>query len=474
MHMLLPVALWMAAASGQDCSPQETVTFTAEMPAAADIVGAKLAVDGSFAIAGAPNDDELAGNAGAAYIFERVVTADGSADWVQRAKLFAPDGDTEDRFSREGVTISGDTVAVAALRHDGQCPGVNNCDSGAVYVFRRGPDGTWPLEAKVEPDDAEIYARFGASLHLQGDTLVVGRIADHSPATNAGSVYVFERTGTVWTQQAKIQPLDTAGGLRFGTSVAIDGDRIAVGAMESFIGPGAVYVFERIGDDWVEQARLTAPDGVDDDRLGGRVSFGRSADRSMIVTGAVFHAALAEDSGAAYVFTLDDGSWGFEQKFAEGDSDPFHDNFGDELVAGDDRLYVCTDRDDTLGANTGTVYGYERTGGREPWTLQSMVFPADVMHSDSFGIAVALDGNVLLVTREGANRVPSSGGAIIAFIADPCSCPDPTGDGTVGITDFLAVLAAWGPCVSCAADFDDDGFVGITDLLMLLAAWGPC
>ncbi len=78
------------------------------------------------------------------------------------------------------------------------------------------------------------------------------------------------------------------------------------------------------------------------------------------------------------------------------------------------------------------------------------------------------------MTREGANRVPSSGGAIVAFIADPCACPDPTGDGTVGITDFLAVLAAWGPCVSCAADFDDDGFVGITDLLMLLAAWGPC
>jgi len=57
----------------------------------------------------------------------------------------------------------------------------------------------------------------------------------------------------------------------------------------------------------------------------------------------------------------------------------------------------------------------------------------------------------------------------------PALCPaDLDGDGTVGVSDLLALLASWGPCKGCPADLDGNGNVGVPDLLALLANWGPC
>lgn len=71
--------------------------------------------------------------------------------------------------------------------------------------------------------------------------------------------------------------------------------------------------------------------------------------------------------------------------------------------------------------------------------------------------------------------VPDGANDILVNLIVPTPCPtDIDDDRTTGIADFLALLAAWGPCLGCAADTDDDNIVGINDLLALLAGWGPC
>src|SRR5262249_47009168 len=145
------------------------------------------------------------------------------------------------------VSLSGDTAAVGA--------------GGSAYVFVRGGTG-WTLQQKLTPRDIALEEGFGSTLAVAGDTLVVGAFqASLGGLEHSGAVEVFERSGSTWKRATTLTPSDAADHDAFGSSVAISGDTILVGAIQyDFddipfvpVGPGAAYVFARHGSGWFEQ-----------------------------------------------------------------------------------------------------------------------------------------------------------------------------------------------------------------------------
>ena len=140
------------------------------------------------------------------------------------AKLTASDAAADDVFGNGFVSISGDTAVVGAYLNDDA-----GTDSGSAYVFVR--NGTsWTQQAKLTASDAAAGDQFGFAVSISGDTAVVGAFGNDDAGSNSGSAYVFVRSGTSWTQQAKLTASDAAAGDGFGVPVSISGDTAVVGA----------------------------------------------------------------------------------------------------------------------------------------------------------------------------------------------------------------------------------------------------
>ncbi len=258
--------------------------LTASDAASGNKFGYSVTIASDMVIVGAP----FANSIGAAYVFVRSGTT-----WTQQAKLTASDAAT---FGNS-VAIYVDTAVIGAYR--------TGNDVGAAYVFVRSGT-TWTQQAKLTASDGAAYDWFGNSVTIDGDTVIVGAyIQNYSGLTNAGSAYVFVRSGTTWSQQAKLTASDAGAGDYFGNSVALQGNTAIVGApfahysSPTVSGPGYVYVFNRSGTTWTQQTRLAANDGASHDLLGMSVGF----DSGIAIAGALLDDTSAgTDAGSAYIF----------------------------------------------------------------------------------------------------------------------------------------------------------------------------
>ena len=212
----------------------------------------------------------------------------------QIAKLLASDGAANDNFGIT-VSLSGDTALVGAW--DG---GFNGSGFGDAYVFTRS-GGSWSQQAKLTASDAAAYDEFGGAVFLSGDTALVGAYKDDDNGTDSGSVYVFVRSGSSWSQQAKLSASDGAASDNFGTSVSLSGDTAIVGANQDDddgLNSGSAYVFTRSGSSWSQQAKLTASDGAFSDLFGVSVSV--SSDTALV--GSYYDDDGGSAAGSAYIF----------------------------------------------------------------------------------------------------------------------------------------------------------------------------
>jgi hypothetical protein len=178
-------------------------------------------------------------------------TNDGGVEYLQRAKLTAGDGAADDVFGYS-VSIDGDTVVIGAYLDDDK-----GSDSGSAYVFTRdtagNPTSGWTQVAKLTAGDGAVADRFGYSVSIDGDTVVIGAYWDDDKGDKSGSAYVFTRVTageltSNWTQVDKLTAGDGAAGDRFGTSVSIGGDTMVVGAYlddDKEDNSGSAYVFTR-------------------------------------------------------------------------------------------------------------------------------------------------------------------------------------------------------------------------------------
>ena len=251
-----------------------------------------------YAIIGAPGDDEAAENAGAAYIY-----AFNSPHWQQEVKLTAADAGERDAFGSV-VSIDGTTAVVGAPADDDA-----GSNSGAVYVFVRDANG-WKQHAKLVPKESAKLDAFGDAVELQANTLIVGATGHtHGGTRFAGAVFVFVRDGDTWREQAKLTAEDAGAGDQFGVSVGIEDDTIIVGSKkhdpDGIKDAGAAYIFQRDGNTWKQQAKLTAPKKRNGDHFGTGVA----TSRNIAIVGAPLREEGAPSAGAAYSFVNDDGVW---------------------------------------------------------------------------------------------------------------------------------------------------------------------
>jgi len=324
----------------------ETAKLTASDGAAGDEFGWSVAIAGDTIVVGATGDDADNGqDSGSVYVFTRTGTT-----WTQQAKLTASDGAAYDYFGWS-VAIAGDTIVVGAYWDDD-----NGSDSGSAYVFTR-TGITWNEQSKLTASDGAAYDYFGWSVAIAGDTIVVGASLDNENGIDSGSAYVFTRTGTTWTEQAKLMASDGDSFDEFGFSVAIAGDTIAVGAIfgdnDNGSNSGSASVYMRTGTTWTQQAKLSASDGAASDQFGYSVAI----EGDTIVVGG--NPVDIGNSGSAYIFTRTGVTW--TQQFQLTVSDATLDNgFGFSVAIDVDAIVVGADNaDNDNGADSGSAYVYD-------------------------------------------------------------------------------------------------------------------
>jgi hypothetical protein len=324
--------------------------------------GYSVAVYGSTALVGAL--DNLSGS-GAAYVF----TSSGGT-WSQEAELTAADSAPGDRFAL--VALSGSTALVGAP--------AKNTGTGAAYVFVLPSQ-----QAKLTAADAAANDRFGVSVAVSGSTAVVGAYGKN---TGAGAAYVFTRSGSTWTQRAKLTATGVAAGDYFGYSVAVSGSTVVVGAPATSPNTGAAYVFTGSGSTWTQRAKLTATGGAPGDRFGYAVALSGS----VAVIGAT---GSNSNTGAAYVFTGSGSTWTQQAKLTAADG-AAGDYFGYAVALSGSTALVGAP-----GKSTSTGAAYVYAGSGSSWPQQAELTASDPATTAYFGWSVALSGSTAVVGAPG-------------------------------------------------------------------------
>jgi len=335
--------------SGTTWTEQAKLTTT---DAASNAIGDAVALSGDTAVLGARFVDGVGKTyAGAAYVFVRSGTT-----WTQQAKLVHPTPAAFDYFGTS-VAVSGDTVLVGSPRTDSSGLG----DSGAAYVFVR-TGTTWTKQAELLAGDIRIQGQFGSSVALDGNEAVIGAPWQWSSgfSPRSGEVYVFSRSGTTWTQTASLQAADGATDDYLGTSVAFFGNLLVAGAPgvdlpAAKTAAGAAYLFARSGSTWTQAAKLTAPDAAKDDGFGTAVS---AASDTVAIAAPGADLPSKTEAGAVYLFTNGAGSWALRTKLVASDAAAAQ-SFGYGLSLSDDTLVVGASGSAIAGktsAGAGYVY----------------------------------------------------------------------------------------------------------------------
>ena len=390
--------------------------------------GYALAMSGDAMVSGVAREDSsstgvngnmfsiAADEAGAAMVYRRT-----GATWALEAYLKASNTEAHDEFGG-AVAIDGDTIAIGAAYEDSSGHGVNGAqnnnnsiDSGAVYVFRRS-GGVWAQEAYVKPPTAVPGWRFGRSVALAGDNLIVAAL---DPTNNAyGATYTYRRTGTTWSFD---------GSLSDGLVVAASGDLAVVGAPSDVpsdpIG-GSARVFRRGAGGWTEEAKL------EDDLPGGneRGLFGFDlavSGDTVAVVQVLSRYDYPTNNGFAvvHVFRNTVTGWVREARFepARPEANEYRWDSRGFALDGDDLVLGLA----LWNAARGRIIAFHRTGS--VWAETSTYTAANAQAADAFGWAVAMAGGVIAASAyseasnatgiggDGSNNLAPESGAVYVF-----------------------------------------------------------
>lgn len=280
------------------------------------------------------------------------------------------------------VALDGDTAVIGAPAEDSSSGGVDGNEAstgaegaGAAYVAIRGANGKWARQAYLKAESSGKGDAFGTAVAISGNTIAVGAPRDNS---SRGSVYIFVRIGSTWSQQAVLAEPVPASGNEFGATVALEGNRLVITALNSNLikyQGGAVYSFTRSGGTWTADA--THPNPPEEryqsyDGFGYRLSL--SGER----------VAVSEWQGERSIFVmLHSGSgWSMEDSI----------NLpGDTL----EKSKIALDGDTLAATAPGVTHVYTRSGSA--WIKQVSLTPFSAAATEGFGSSLALKGDLLAV-----------------------------------------------------------------------------
>ncbi|MBN2737127.1 MAG: fibronectin type III domain-containing protein [Spirochaetales bacterium] len=350
--------------------------------------GSSVAMSDLYAIVGAPHEDREFGdsliNAGAAYIFER--QSDGT--WRTMQVLHPSDGKSHDYFGYS-VAVSGNCVIIGAS---------SQADTGAAYIYEKQLDGTWGNEQIIHASDGELRDTFGCSVAISGNYVIIGA-SYKDEATGAAYIYKRQPDGT-WGNEQKILPSNAQRLEFFGESVAISGDNVIIGAYNYgnsgtfFSGTGAAFIYHRQFDgSWGDEQIIKASNRQPNDWFG--ISVAISGDYAIV-------AAQGEDgnndnsnynSGAAYIYTKQiDGAWGNE-KILYASNDQEDNRFGYSVSISGDCAIIGSSGGD-VWSGSGHIYMRQIDGS---WRSEQILLAPDQNVNDRFGLDVAVAGDYSII-----------------------------------------------------------------------------
>jgi FG-GAP repeat len=330
-------------------------------------------------------------------------------DPTQPATLTASDAAPNGSFG-SNVAVSGDTMVATE-------PG----SWGSVLIFQRGPSGAWTDDQEIARLHAPGYSgfgyhdSFGAALAIQGDTIVAS-----DPAHNV--VYVFTKPADGWSSvlapTATLTASDGSNNDDFGSSVAIDGNTIVVGADTKNSSAGAAYVFTKPAGGWSdehESAELTASDAAHLYLFGGSVA----VSGTNIVVGSSGWGYGNDDttfSGRAYLFSQQGGVWSTGTETAElvPPNPMAFAKFGSQVAIECDTI-VAGAPDVDSGTGTGEIYRFDATGGLSGQVQGTSMTPSDEAYGDEFGWHVAINNGAIVASSVSAANSNGAPGAVYRF-----------------------------------------------------------
>lgn len=260
---------------------------------AGDAFGQTIALEENYLVIGAPRNDALGNDSGAAYIYKRE-----SDIWHYHTKITAGDGVAGDLFGIS-VAIDGNTILVGADLHDEKAE-----NAGAVYVFVN-KNNQWSQETKLIASDGGETDIFGVRVAISGNTALVSARRDdiEGIGVDAGSAYIFERDGHTWQEKIKLTSPDGNADDRFGRGVALSKGTAIISAMNHDANgsdTGALYVYKKGALGWKYTSKITAKVSSPNDRFGWNVAL--SNDIAVIAT--PNHNGAGGNSGVVYIQNL--------------------------------------------------------------------------------------------------------------------------------------------------------------------------
>ncbi len=298
-------------------------------------------------------------------------------------QILAADGLAKDLFGYS-ISTNGADVFIGSPRNGESC---QNC--GAVYVYAfDGKD--WIQKQKLMPEALVERSFFGAAVDVFEDYAVIGA---HGTNDYRGKIYVYKNNGLLWELEAELIPDDLQKSDLFGSSVALDGENIVVGAHgadDNGSRSGAAYFYQKDQDVWSLVNRVVASNGGSSDTFAGEVDI--SGEYAVI--GSHLFANEQGRIGSAYVFHLVDGQW-VEEAMLTSDEPQDWDYFGVDVVIIQDTIVVGSSFDDDRGLQSGSVYVFERYG--QQWDITSKLVADDGHADDKFGSAIDIFENKIIV-----------------------------------------------------------------------------
>ncbi|MEO5916776.1 MAG: Ig-like domain-containing protein [Luteolibacter sp.] len=339
-------------------------------------IGCSVAVDDGVVMVGA--DGYTGGSPavigkGYVYVFEKVAGV-----WTLQLRLEDPAGTTNDEYG-----------AAIAIKSGYAYIGKPGKKAGEVMIYKKG-GSSWTYVTRVY--GVSKGDRFGESLATDGSALAVGAPFDNTAVgADAGSVTVFRKSAEVWTSEATLTATDAVSHDYFGSSVAIQGNRLLIGALLGYNSYGCAYIFEKTTK-WSQKTRLipynTSPDG-------------RSGHCVALVGNTVLVGAYQSDTyahwyaGIVNEYRLKSGVWKNTDLITAGDSG-FYMNFGSALDMDGQRIVVGVPRDSSpYGESTGSVYVFLKINGE--WQIETVLMDDSPTTVEYFGSAVDIEGGCLMV-----------------------------------------------------------------------------
>ncbi|WP_115122173.1 FG-GAP repeat protein [Marinirhabdus gelatinilytica] len=316
-------------------------------------------------------------------------------------------------------------------------PPVFDASSTIDYVKASNTDSDDLFGYSVSISDNNETLAVSAATENSGATGINGNQADNS-ATSSGAVYIFTRSGNIWSQQAYIKASNTEANDLFGFNLTLsgDGNTLAVSALNedsnavgingdetdnSATNSGAVYIFTRSGTVWEQQAYIKASNTDANDQFGRTVSISGDGNTLAVGTFGEDSSAVgingdetdnsAGQSGAVYIYIRSGNVWA-QQAYIKASNTDISDYFGYRVSLSDNgnilgvsaslensnAVGIDGDQNNNSATNSGAVYIFTRSG--TVWEQQTYIKASNTEANDQFGryLCISGDGNTLLVS----------------------------------------------------------------------------